>query len=112
MPGIEEPVVQAVANLRLRLQPTNRVERFDMCLHEVAQHAPRHAQVLLAWWIDTKHIPHRCIDVWLVNGNPEIAQVAQALNSSRHVAREVTDVLLARETITVGKPEWFRKVVQ
>src|SRR5579859_627917 len=112
MRGIEEPVIQAGANLRLGLQAAYRIERFDMRLCQVAQHAPRHAQIALARRIDTQHVAHRSIDVWFVNGNPEIAQVAQALCGARHVAREVTDVLLARETTSVGKPERFGKVVQ
>src|SRR5690242_3359276 len=112
MRRIEESVIQAVANLRLWLQSANCIKRFDVRLQQIAQHTARHAQVMPAWRIDTKHVAHRGIDVWLVNGNPEVAQVAQALYSACHVAREVTDVLLARETIPVGEPERFGKVVQ
>src|SRR6266849_11209862 len=109
--GIKETIIQAIPNLSLRLQAANSVERFDMSLHQVTYHTLRPQQVVLAGRIGAKHVTKSRVNVWFVDGNPEIAEIVEMLHYVRNVAHKETDVVLVRKTIPVRKPEWFGKVM-
>src|SRR5712692_424826 len=109
--GIKETIIQAVPDLSPRLQVANSVERFDMSLHQVAYHTLRPRQVVLAGRIGAKHVTKSRVNVWFVDGNPEIAEIVEMLHHARNVAHKETNVVLVRKTIPVCKPEWFGKVM-
>src|SRR6266849_1040975 len=78
--GIKETIIQAIPNLSLRLQAANSVERFDMSLHQVTYHTLRPQQVVLAGRIGAKHVTKSRVNVWFVDGNPEIAEIVEMLH--------------------------------
>ncbi len=103
---------QAIANLRLRLQPANSIERLDMGLNQVAQNAQGAYLIMFARREETHHIPLECIHVWFVDRHPKVAEVSQALYNIGDVAYEVMNVGLVRKAATVGKPQGVSKVMQ
>src|SRR6266849_32385 len=109
--GIKETIIQAIPNRGPRLQAANSIERFDMSLHQVAYDTLCPHQVVLTGRIGAKHVTKSGVNVWFVDGNPEIAEILEMLHYVRNVAHKETDVVLVRKTIPLRKPEWFGKVM-
>src|SRR6266566_4494556 len=73
--GSKETIIQAIPDLSLWLQAANGIECFDMRLQQITYHTLCAHQIMFAWWIAAKHISKRSVDVWFVDGNPEITEV-------------------------------------
>src|SRR5713101_6666385 len=65
--GVEEMIVQAVANLRLWLEPANGIKSFDMSLQHVTQDLHAEQEVAFTRGVCAELIPQDSVDVRLID---------------------------------------------
>src|SRR5712692_7477741 len=79
-----------------------------MSLYHVAHNLKCAYEVLFTWGIGTNHIALRGIDIWLIDGYPKIAEVAECPNGVGDVAHKEANVLLVGKAPPVCKPQSHR----
>jgi|SRR5260370_37137318 len=99
MRRVEETIVQAVADLPFGLQAANGIERLDMRLHQVTQNMQCMHDITFAG-IGAME-PCEGITVWFIDGQPEIAEIAEPLHDIRYIAHKETSIGLVCQAAPV-----------
>src|ERR1700730_1702975 len=101
--------MQTIANACFGLKLTYRVESLNMRLQHRAHYHQGALEILLARWEIPQQVAQDCIDVWLVKGDPEIAEVLQLRGHIGDIAYKQSTIGSISKTAAIDKPERLGK---
>src|SRR5690242_1875349 len=112
MGGVENIVMLRPADTRGGLEPMNFTIGACMRPRHVRQRSNRPAQIAdVPWRRAADLVAANGVDIWLVDGTPEVAEAAELLDRLRRIAREERDRVGREEGAALLEPDRVREVV-